>query len=588
MAPHLSDPPYRPSIRTTTQPFTVTNALPRGFATLSGLHRTTHQSFRSDYSKAFTFKPTLDPFHSDYSRSIMQNFSQAQINLDDTPIGQRPYPSTRRALAAAAVDHVSETTASVGDCSSSLPLADVIFGPPVARDPSPAASSDIEIVSLNLPPRVPLSDKKPGMHSFCFRPLGSHILTFKTFVCGLVLQPSGARVTTPQPLSVAYTMCLLKGTDITKGPAKKNAKPVYSTIPIPATKKPFDLNETSLAKGNTAILQTADAMKQVKIYAFITAHDTWAKNQERTITEDIHVSSFFQSVLGALGKHAGFVIVMDNPARCAQEAIDANFARFFLVQELTKNQARLRAQNTLNNVVTTASDLAHATPVDPHSRWLTALQDHHGSLKNNKAEGWRIFNPKDLTLKMELTFHHLILWARELVKGTRDVTIDDPPMELEEFFWIDVKPVKRPSLATPTSVAKKIKVEEASRPSELGSYAEMQSSTVSVDFKNIRRIEIHSTLQQYLTWCEIDYNKIDDYVQIFFKHLITSFHRFLFPSVLSAKTIASWGIPYGVVMELMTRPREYYTFQVNKLEELMTLRAMRAASAEAHGDNIDN
>ncbi|EGG05439.1 uncharacterized protein MELLADRAFT_64177 [Melampsora larici-populina 98AG31] len=540
MAPHLSDPPYRPSIRTTTQPFTVTNALPRGFATLSGLHRTTHQSFRSDYSKAFTFKPTLDPFHSDYSRSIMQNFSQAQINLDDTPIGQRPYPSTRRALAAAAVDHVSETTASVGDCSSSLPLADVIFGPPVARDPSPAASSDIEIVSLNLPPRVPLSDKKPG----------SHILTFKTFVCGLVLQPSGARVTTPQPLSVAYTMCLLKGTDITKGPAKKNAKPVYSTIPIPATKKPFDLNETSLAeidndqsKGNTAILQTADAMKQVKIYAFITAHDTWAKNQERTITEDIHVSSFFQSVLGALGKHAGFVIVMDNPARCAQEAIDANFARFFLVQELTKNQARLRAQNTLNNVVTTASDLAHATPVDPHSRWLTALQDHHGSLKNNKAEGWRIFNPKDLTLKMELTFHHLILWARELVKGTRDVTIDDPPMELEEFFWIDVKPVKRPSLATPTSVAKKIK---------------------------------------------IDYNKIDDYVQIFFKHSITSFHRFLFPSVLSAKTIASWGIPYGVVMELMTRPREYYTFQVNKLEELMNLRAMRAASAEAHGDNIDN
>ncbi|EGG11493.1 uncharacterized protein MELLADRAFT_91067 [Melampsora larici-populina 98AG31] len=390
------------------------------------------ESFRSDYSKAFTFKPTLDPFHSDYSRSIMQNFSQAQINLDDTPIGQRPYPSTRRALAAAAVDHVSETTASIGDRSSSLPLADVIFGPPVARDPSPAASSDIEIVSSNLPPRVPLSDKKPGMHSFCFRPLGSHILTFKTFVCGLVLQPSGARVTTPQPLSVAYTMCLLKGTDITKGPAKKNAKPVYSTIPIPATKKPFDLNETSLArlkqrlfdlaseidndqsKGNTAILQTADAMKQVKIYAFITAHDTWAKNQERTITEDIHVSSFFQSVLGALGKHAGFVIVMDNPARCAQEAIDANFARFFLVQELTKNQARLRAQNTLNNVVTTASDLAHATPVDPHSRWLTALQDHHGSLKNNKAEGWRIFNPKDLTLKMELTFHHLILWAREL------------------------------------------------------------------------------------------------------------------------------------------------------------------------------
>ncbi|EGF97615.1 uncharacterized protein MELLADRAFT_84827 [Melampsora larici-populina 98AG31] len=530
---------------TTTRPFIIINDLPALIEPISGIHRTTHPSFRSDHCHIVSFQPTLDPFRFVYSRLIMQNLSQAQINMDDTSIGVRPYPSTRSgrhsALAAPAESPVPETeaTGSVGVRSPLLPLANDVFGPPEPRDPSPAESSDIEIISSTFP-RVPLSDKKP------------------------VLIGIGAQVPSTQQLSVAYSLCLLKGTDISKGPAKKNAKPVYSTIPIPATKKPFDVRETSLArlkarlfdlaseidndptKGNTAILQTADAMKQVKILAFITAHDTWAKNQDRHIEYDVDVTSFFQSVVGAPGKNAGFVIMMENPARSAQEAND----------ELTKNQARLRAQNTLNNVGTTASDLAHATP--------KGLDLEDGiNLPPFDPVGSRI--------------------------GTKDVTIDDPPTELEEFFWIDVKPVKRPSLTATPSVAKRLKVEEDCRPSEFefGSYVEMQSSTVRVDFKTLRHIEVHSMLQQYLTWCKINYLKIGDYVQIFFKHSITSFHCFLFPSVLSAQTIASWGIPYGVVMELMTRPREYYSYQVNKLEELMNRRAARDASAEAHGDHAE-
>ncbi|EGG12944.1 uncharacterized protein MELLADRAFT_87180 [Melampsora larici-populina 98AG31] len=423
----------------------------------------------------------------------MQNLSQAQINMDDTPIGVLPYPSTRSgrhsALAAPAVAPVPET-----DCLWNLRFA---FSPgdtfcasgkiTQKRELSPAASSDIEIISSTFP-RVPVSDKKPVRNSSPLR---------IPYAC------SKARIS---------ARVLLR------------RMPSRSILPFPYLRPKNHLIEidNDPTKGNTAILQTADAMKQVKILAFITAHDTWAKNQDRLIKNDVDVTSFFQSVVGAPCKTAGFVIMMENPARSAQEANDVHLL------ELTKNQAQLRAQNTLNNVGTTASDLAHATPVDPQSRWLTVLQEHHGSLKNNKAEGWQL--------------------------GTKDVTIDDPPTELEEFFWIDVKPVKRLPLTATPSVVKRLKVEEDCRPSEFefGSYVEMQSSTVRVDFKTLRHIKVHSTLQQYLTWCEIDYLKIDDYVQIFFKHSITSFHRFLFPSMLSAQTIASWGIPYGVVMELMT------------------------------------
>ncbi|EGG11871.1 uncharacterized protein MELLADRAFT_58929 [Melampsora larici-populina 98AG31] len=365
-------------------------------------------------------------------------------------------------------------------------------------------------------------------------------------------------------LSVSYTFYLLKGTEITKGTSSKK-KPVYSSIPLPTTKVLFDMSSdkfTALkmqlfmlsseinksdddAKGNAAILKAADACNKVVITAFIVKHDTYGKGLKRALSSDHDVGRFYAAVKGSPGADAGFTIVMENPAKAAQEAANS----------LTKKQGQLRAQNSIDNVATTSTALARLTPIEPHKEWLQALQLHLGLFKNHNNEGWRVFNPDDLSQKMELTFKNLIEWSRELAAGTPGVTLKKPPVH-PDFVWKDME--RPPPLASPVPDVKRAKVEEKAPAFPLGSYAEMQGTNINVDYDFIRRIYPQMTLFDYLNFCDFGHATIAEITKILLANGITSFHQFLFPAVLNAEIIATWGISWGNAMELMTHPRRFY------------------------------
>ncbi|EGG02973.1 uncharacterized protein MELLADRAFT_109764 [Melampsora larici-populina 98AG31] len=313
-------------------------------------------------------------------------------------------------------------------------------------------------------------------------------------------------------LAVSYTSYLLKGTDLSKGSSRPK-KPVYSSIPLPCAKILFDITSFkwqslkkiiwSLAseidptddelKGNAAILKAANASNQVLIMGYIAKHTTYAKGLKKVLDSDQTLESFYQAVEASPGTDAGFTIIMENPTKAAQEAADS----------LTKKQGRLQAQNHIDNVPTSTSALARLAPVDCNKEQLTALQLHLGSFKNHNHEGWRIFNKDDLSLKMELNFRNLIVWAKELT-------------------------------LTPFNAS------------------------------------FHTCLRDYLNFCDLDEEVMDDIESILLANKITRFHRFLFPDVLNAKNIESWGISWGHTMELMTHARRFYIVQVDADEQRRT------------------
>ncbi|EGG03396.1 uncharacterized protein MELLADRAFT_65514 [Melampsora larici-populina 98AG31] len=102
--------------------------------------------------------------------------------------------------------------------------------------------------------------------------------------------------------SLSYTFYLLKGTNITKGSSSKK-KPAYILIPLPTTKVLFDLSSNKFhnlkkqlfllsskidktnddLKGNTTILQAADASDRVVIMEFIVKHDAYGKGLKQEL-----------------------------------------------------------------------------------------------------------------------------------------------------------------------------------------------------------------------------------------------------------------------------------------------------------------
>lgn len=387
---------------------------------------------------------------------------------------------------------------------------------------------------------------------------------------------SGGRTKMPEGLmrllGLSYTFYLLKGTDMSKASStSRTKKPVYTSIPLPPAKILFDINlykwhslknqlfllsseidnTDDELQGNAAILKAADASNKVVIMGYIHKHDSYAKTHKRVLNSDETLENFYKAVKGSPGTEAGFTIIMENPTKAAQEAEIS----------LTKKQGRLRAQNHIENVPTTSSDLARLAPVDRKKEFLTSLQVQLGSFKNHNNEGWRIFNKDDLSQKMELTFSHLLLWARELAAGTAGVTLDIPP-QLPEFIWKDIKrPLHAPSPVQEPKRAK-VLINEQTLPFKIGSYAEMQGTNINIDFDTLQRILPYTSLVEYLKYCDFDADPIEGILSILLANRIPNFHCFLFPDVLNAKIIESWGICWGSAIELMTHPCRFYELQV--------------------------
>ncbi|KAH9816617.1 hypothetical protein DFH28DRAFT_1160034 [Melampsora americana] len=257
--------------------------------------------------------------------------------------------------------------------------------------------------------------------------------------------PSG--VARMRQLTVAYTLFLQKGPEPPKGSAKTK-KPSYTTVPLTSTQTPFDTNCVTIAtlknrlfliaseidptndesKGNEAILKGANARNLVKILGIVKGHDRFGKGKFTAIKTDADVVQFFNAVRNCPQKDSGFTVTMENPQKAAQEAEEA----------ILKKKARLRAQNEMDNVPTTAVDIARCVPEDQEDLHLKVLQLHHGSMKTGNNEGYRLFNRKDHSLKMDIGFRQMLIWAKYLAKGVEGVTIEIPPADHPEFIWKDI------------------------------------------------------------------------------------------------------------------------------------------------------
>lgn len=65
---------------------------------------------------------------------------------------------------------------------------------------------------------------------------------------------------------------------------------------------------------------------------------------------------------------------------------------------------------------TTASTIVESIPMPDKKQHLADLLTKYSTAHNNSREGWRIYNRDDVTMVMNLTHAHMVLWAEELVR----------------------------------------------------------------------------------------------------------------------------------------------------------------------------
>lgn len=397
--------------------------------------------------------------------------------------------------------------------------------------------------------------------------------------------PSG--VSRMRDINVSFTLFLQKGADMPKGSAKPK-KPSYTAVPLPSTQKSFDTSCNTLtslktrlfhlaseidpsddeSKGNEAILKSADARNLVKIVGIVKQHDRFGKGKTTALTSDALVSLFFSAVKGSPLKECGITVTMENPTKAAQEVEDA----------ILKKKARLRAQNEIDNVPTTAVDLARCTPEDEDDKNLKALQLRHGSMKTSNNEGYRLFNPKDYTQKMDIGYRHLLIWAKYLTRGIEGVTIERPPEDHPEFVWKDINP-KRPLLSMPVAEAKRSKVDVTVAPFKIGSYEEMQGVHILVDYNTLHSIRHFHTIEDYLRYCDFDMAAIKEIATVLHAYGVVGFESFLFPDVMNVRDVQSWGISWTSAMALFTHPRRFYQSVIDRASMVIAKGKMRASDS---------
>ncbi|EGG10771.1 uncharacterized protein MELLADRAFT_103099 [Melampsora larici-populina 98AG31] len=126
--------------------------------------------------------------------------------------------------------------------------------------------------------------------------------------------------------------------------------------------------------------------------------------------------------------------------------------------------------------------------------------------------------------------------ASRAAKGTANVTIDVPPIKVykDNFIWIKVIQKQPPPKASTTPI-------------------------LTTPMGSVKQC---AAMKAYLPWCDIDKSKIEHDVKILLSRGIQSFCCFLYPEVLDAKTIASWGIVWDTAIKLIVQACKYYVYQV--------------------------
>lgn len=392
-------------------------------------------------------------------------------------------------------------------------------------------------------------------------------------------------------ITFAFTLFLQKTADNAKGSSKPK-KTTYTAVPLPSTQKPFDTSCNSLTslktrlfllaseidpddderKGNAAILKSADARNLVKIVGIVKNHERFGKGKTTAITTDAIVTEFCNAVKTSPLKECGIAVTMENPTKAAQDAEDA----------ILKKKARLRAQNEIKNVPTTTTDLARCAPEDEEDLQLKALQLRHGSMKTRNNEGYRLFHPKDYSLKMDIGYRHLLIWAKYLAQGIEGVSIEMPPSDHAEFVWKDINP-KRPLLSTPLPKTKRSKVQETVVPFKRGIYDEMQGTHIVIDFNTLHSIRHFHTIEDYLRYCDFGLDAIKEIATVLRAYSVVGFESFLYPDVMNVRDVQSWGISWTSAMELFTHPRRFYQSVIDHASLVLSKGKMRALdSGQGH------
>ncbi|KAH9810541.1 hypothetical protein DFH28DRAFT_1183761 [Melampsora americana] len=304
-------------------------------------------------------------------------------------------------------------------------------------------------------------------------------------------------------ITLSYTLYTCKVADPFLGSStKKGSKTAFLPYKIPARTTQFQLTRMPLVSlkeklfvlaneldpapnsdGNSDILNQADALGNVIFQVYISQHPTFGKSKDRKLTSDEGVRDFDNQIDLNPTKEAGIQVLMQDPARKARQD-EAN---------LSISHARVVAKDVKN-----ARPITSSTVVDR----------------------WRIYNRQDVSMVMNLSHAHMVLWAGELAAKDPRVSLEKPPEYLDEFVWEDIK---RPlSLSTPAKCPK-TKVSPST--------SQATSTPIS---------------QQ------------PDYSETLYEHDITNFDMFLPPEDFTARNVQQLGISWGISKRLFRKAPKYY------------------------------
>ncbi|KAH9807532.1 hypothetical protein DFH28DRAFT_1138898 [Melampsora americana] len=239
-----------------------------------------------------------------------------------------------------------------------------------------------------------------------------------------------------------------KGSNGSKG---RNSRLTYFSHEVKGTRS-FDLAETSLVVFKQKLFKLADDIDIEEDSDGISSILEGADGIEG-ITIQIYIPDLTPQ------NEPGIIVTMEDPSKQALQE----------EKKLSKSQAKLVAQTVKNTGNEPSnSELAITIPDDPTDVQFAFLMKEYGTGSNNSKEGYRVHNSTNNCKVMQLNFKHLYLWAQELAKGTKGVTIHNPP-DLEGFKWEDIR---RPlETTTPMRSSKRVKSEDSQ---SISPYSELQ------------------------------------------------------------------------------------------------------------------
>ncbi|KAH9814795.1 hypothetical protein DFH28DRAFT_1221385 [Melampsora americana] len=345
-------------------------------------------------------------------------------------------------------------------------------------------------------------------------------------------------------ITLSYTLYTRKVADPFLGSStKKGSKTAFLPYKIPARTTQFQLTRMPLVSlkeklfvlaneldpapdldGNLDILNQADALGNVIIQVYISEHPTYGKSKDRKLTSDKGVRDFYNQ-------------------------IDLNPTKEAGIQNLSISHARVVAKNVKNARPITSSTVVESIPIPNKKKLLAELLTKYTTAHNNSREGWRIYNRQDVSMVMNLSHAHMVLWAGELAAKDPRVSLEKPPEHLDKFVWEDIK---RPlSLSTP---AKCPKTEVSPSTSQATSTPISQQP----DYSEVDRLVKKATLNLFLVFAEVPDEKLPHVSKTLYEHDITNFDMFLPPEDFTARDVQQLGISWGISKRLFREAPKYY------------------------------